>query len=263
MVDLVQEKYRKRDIEEIIDGLRKEIGEIAGVKNIEYLEYGGGPPVGAPVEVKVKGKYFDELEKVAELVKNELSNIEGVVDIRVDFEAGKKELLIKIDEDKAAFFGLNTLSIANSVKNAYYGTIASVHRDGDEEIDVVVKYNKKSRENLEYFNNTKVAAYGGRFIPLKDIADLEVKKGYEKIYRFDNERAITVSANVDKKKVSAIEANNILIEKFKNISKEYPGYKLDFRGEYQEYMESFKSLGVLFLFGVILMYIIIGGQFQS
>ena len=263
MVDLVEAKYRKRNIEEIIAELREKVGQIAGVKNLEYLEYSGGPPVGAPVEVKVKGKYLDELEEVAELVKKELSNMEGVLDIRDDFEKGKKELLIKIDEDKAAFFGLNTLKIASSVKNAYYGTKASVVRDGDEEIDVVVKYNKKSRENLEYFNNTRVAAYGGRFIPLKDVADLEIKKGYAKIPRFDNERAITVSANVDKEIVSAIEVNNLLIEKFKNISKEYPGYKLDFRGEFQEYMESFKSLGVLFLFGVILMYIIIGGQFQS
>ncbi|MCK4966893.1 efflux RND transporter permease subunit, partial [bacterium] len=77
MVDLIEAKYRDRNIEEIIDGLRKKVGRIAGVKNLEYMEYSGGPPVGAPVEVKVKGKYLDELEEVAELVKKELSNMEG------------------------------------------------------------------------------------------------------------------------------------------------------------------------------------------
>ncbi|MFC1562699.1 efflux RND transporter permease subunit [candidate division KSB1 bacterium] len=262
-VDLVEKKYRKRTVKEIIEELREKIGNIAGVKNIEFFEISGGPPVGAPVEVKVKGKYFNELERVTELVKEELAKMEGVLDIKDDFEQGKNELQLKIDEEKAAFFGLNTLNIASSVRNAYLGIKASVHRDGDEEIDVVVKFNREARENLEDFKNIRVATFDGRFIPLKDIADLEIKKGYSTIRRFDGERSITVTADIDDNVTSAVEVNNKLIEKFKDIAKEYPGYKLDFRGEFQEYMESFRSLGILFIFGIILIYMILGGQFQS
>ena len=219
--------------------------------------------MGAPVEVKVKGKDIDELEMVTELVKDELLKIKGTLDIKDDFDQGKKELRIKIDEDKASFFGLNTLSAATAIKNAYFGIKASVHREGDDEIDIIVKYKKSARENLEDFKNMKIPTYSGKFVPLKDFAELETKRGYAKIRRFDRERAITVSANVDKDVTTSVEVNNKLIEKFKDISTRFPGYKLDFRGEFQEYMESFRSLGILFLFGIILIYLIIGGQFQS
>ncbi len=263
LVDLVEKKHRKRTIKEIIEELRGKIGRIAGVKSLEFFEFSHGPPVGAPVEVKVKGKYFNELEKVTELVKKELARMDGVLDIKDDFEPGKKELRIKIDEEKAAFLGLNTLSIASSIRNAYLGIKASVHRDGDEEIDVIVKFNRDARESLEDFRNIKVTTNDGRFIPLKDIAELDIKKGYSTIHRFEGERAITVSADIDKSVTSSVEVNNKLIENFKDIGRIFPGYKLDFRGEFQEYMESFKSLGILFLFGIILIYMILGGQFQS
>jgi len=263
LVDLVEEKYRERTVDEIIEELREKIGNIAGVKNIEFYKFSGGPPVGAPVEVKVKGKYLDELEEVTELVKKELSKMEGVKDIKDDFEQGKKELRIKIDEEKAAFFGMNTLGIASSVRNAYLGIKASVLRDADEEIDVIVKFNSDARDNIEDFRNIKVATFDGRYIPLKDIAELEIEKGYSTIHRFDGERAITVSADIDNSVTSAVKVNNELIEKFKDISREFPGYKLDFRGEFQEYIESFNSLGILFIFGIILIYLILGGQFQS
>ncbi len=263
LVTLEQNKYRDRSVKEIMEELRGKIGTIAGVKSIEFFDYSGGPPLGAPVEVKVKGKYFNELEKVTELVKEELSKMDGVKDIKDDFEQGKKELRIKIDEEKAAFFGLNTLTVASSIRNAYLGIRASVHRDGDEEIDVIVKFDRETRENLEDFRNIKVSTLDGRYIPLKDIAELEIEKGYSTIHRFEGERAITVSADIDNDVTSSVEVNNRLIEKFKNISKEYPGYRLDFRGEFQEYVESFKSLGILFIFGLVLIYMILGGQFQS
>jgi len=263
LVDLVEEKYRERTVDEIIEELRGKIGNIAGVKKLEFFKFSGGPPVGAPVEVKVKGKYLDELEEVAELVKEELAKMEGVLDIKDDFEQGKKELRIKIDEEKAALFGMNTLGIASSVRNAYLGIKASILRDADEEIDVIVKFNSDARDNIENFRNIKVATFDGRYISLKDIAELEIEKGYSVINRFDGERAITVSADIDNNVTSAVKANNELIERFKDISREFPGYKLDFRGEFQEYMESFNSLGILFIFGVILIYIILGGQFQS
>ena len=263
LVDLVEREDRKRSQEEVMDYLREKIGNIPGVKNLNFLLMATGPPTGKPVEVKVKGKYFDELEIVAERVKEELRNMPGVRDITDDFELGKNELQIKLDDEKASLLGVNTASIAANIRNAYYGIKASVYRDADEDIDVVVKFNENSRENIDVFNNIKVAAFSGRYIPLKNVARTYLKRGYADINRFEGERVITVSADVDQSVTSPVEVNNRLIEKFKGISNEFPGYRLDFRGEFREFQEAFTNLGILFAFGVLLIYIILGSQFKS
>ncbi|MFC1726711.1 efflux RND transporter permease subunit, partial [candidate division KSB1 bacterium] len=263
LVDLVEVENRTRSQTEIMDDLRERIGKIPGVKNLNLMLMSTGPPTGKAVEVKVKGKYFDELEVVAERVKAELRNMPGVRDITDDFELGKNELKIKIDDEKAALLGVNTASIASGIRNAYFGIKTSVFRDGDDDIDVIVKFSQGSRENIDVFNNIKVAANTGRYIPLKNVASIFLERGYANINRFEGERVITVFADVDQSVTSPVEVNNKLIENFKDINKEFPGYRLDFRGEFKEFMESLNSLGILFAFGILLIYIILGSQFKS
>jgi len=263
IVDLVEFEDRERSLDEILDDLRNRIGDIPGAKNISYIKLNTGPPAGDPVEVKVKGPYFDELEKVSNLVKKELQNIPGVRDIRDDFELGKKELRIKIDDEKSALFGINTANIASNVRNAYFGIKASVFRDADDEIDIIVKFSESARNNIENFRDIKIPAFNGDYIPLKSVADINVERGYAIVRRFEGERAITVSADIDKTVTSAVEVNNKLREKFKDISKEFPGYRLDFRGQFKEFQEAFTDIGILFAFGILLIYIILGSQFKS
>ncbi|MFQ5822557.1 MAG: efflux RND transporter permease subunit [bacterium] len=263
IVELTNKEKRKRSIDDIIADLRGQINSIAGIKSLEFKVFDHGPPTGAPVEVKVRGNYLDELEEVAELIKNELKSMIGVFDVRDDFVPGKRELQIVVDEEKAALVGLNVAQIASTVHYAFDGGVATEFRDGDEEIDVVVKYKEDSRQNISDLENMKIATPFGHLVTLKDVARLNTKQGYTSIKHDELKRAITVKADIDKSKTTALKVNKELQRRFFDISKRYSGYDLVFRGQFEEFKQAFSDLGQLFLVGLILMYIILGGQFKS
>jgi multidrug efflux pump subunit AcrB len=263
LVEFTDKKYRQRSIDEILTDLRKQIKTIAGIKSLDFKIFEQGPPTGAPVEVKVRGNYLDELQEVVELVKNELLNMEGVFDVRDDFVPGKRELQILVDEEKAALVGLNVAQIATTIHYAFDGGVATEIRDGDKEIDVVVKFQEESRQNISDLENVKIATPFGQLVTLKDVARLNIKQGYSTIKHDDLKRAITVKANIDKSKTTAFRVNQELVRRFANISKRYPGYDLVFRGQFEEFKQAFSDLGQLFMVGLMLMYIVLAGQFKS
>ncbi|MFC2076675.1 efflux RND transporter permease subunit [candidate division KSB1 bacterium] len=263
IVDLVEERDRERKTADIIAELRGKLELIAGIQDLRFYQPSGGPPTGTPVEVRIQGKYFDEMEQVAELVKAELRTMPGVFDIRDDFELGKKELRIDVDIDRAAMFGLSVAQIALAVRQAFEGTVATKYRDGDEEIDVLVKFEESARNDLASLTDMTITAPNGALVPFGELARIDIKQGYVDVERFERERSITVTADVDARQNSAIAVNQELGRRFQEISKRFPGNKLRFGGVFEQFEESFKSLGLLFFVALGLVYVILGGQFKS
>ncbi|MFQ5674811.1 MAG: efflux RND transporter permease subunit [bacterium] len=264
IIALTKRTERQRTTDEIIADLRKQMNSVPGIKALEFMIFDNGPPTGPPIQLKVRGDDLEELERVTELVKNELKNMDGVFDVVDDFVPGKRELQIYVDEEKAALVGLNVAQIAATVHYAFNGGVATEVREGDEEIEVIVKYQEQSRQNISDLENMKIATPYGGLIPLKDVARLQVKQGYSKIKHDELKRAITVRADVDEDVTSALAVNQELKRRFVDISKRYPGYDIVFRGQFEEFTHAFDQLVFrLFPVGLILMYIILAGQFKS
>ncbi len=263
IVELTNKKLRHRSIDEIITDLRTKINAIAGIKSLEFKIFESGPPTGAPIELRVRGEYIEELQEVVELVKQELLSMPGVFDVHDDFIPGKRELQILVNEEKAALVGLTIAKIATSVHYAFDGGVATEIRDGDEEIDVIVKFNKASRQNVDDLENMKIATPSGRLVALKDVARLNNKQGYSTIKHDELKRSIGIKADVDNSKNSALKVNQELNRRFQDISMRYPGYDLVFRGQFEEFKEAFSNLGQLFVVGLMIMYIVLAGQFKS
>ncbi len=263
LVELVPKDRRVRSVDQIIASLREKTAEIGGVEKLTFDKLQGGPPQGRDVEVKVKGEHFGSLQKIAGLLKEELHQMDGVYDIRDDFLTGKAELQIRINEEKAHQYGLNVFQIAYTIRNALEGNITTTYRDADESIDVVVKYDQSSLRTLTDLQELLIATPNGTIVPLKDVAEVREKQGYMEIRRFENERAITVFASVQKEKTTAVEVNQALIQAFSNIGSMFPGYRLDFRGVFDQINESFAELVKLFVVGLLIIYVILGTQFKS
>ena len=263
VVDLVEAKERSRSSREIIAQLREQTKDISGIASLEYAKVSLGPPTGKPVEVKVKGKYIDELEKVAELVKDELKRMPGVFDVGDDFELGKREMRLVLDKDRTAIFGLDNAQVATAVRFAFEGEKATVFHDGDEDVDVRIKF-PEEQANFDNLLNLNLINMQGQLIPLKNVGKINVAQGFSEINRFERERAITVMADVDKKITTPAKVSQELKNRFeKNIAPRYPGYSLDFRGELEEFKKSFNSLGKLAFIGILLIFLILGTQFKS
>ena len=263
ILELTPKQERTRGVNEIIADLRTKTATISGIEQLSFITQEVGPPQGEDVEVKVKGPRFENLTELAGVLMTALTQMDGVYDIYDDFRTGKSELRIYLKPEKAHQYGLTTLQIAQTVRTAIEGAKATTYREADEAIDVIVKYKEDTLKNLAELNNLLIATPTGAIVPLKDVANIVEEKGYADIRRFDGERAISVYASVDKAKTTAVKVNQSLISAFANVESLYPGYQLDFRGIFDEVMESFSELWKLFTVGLLLIYVVLGAQFKS
>ena len=263
IIELVPKDQRKRNTDQILTSLRKKTDEISGIEKLNFVKLQGGPPQGQDVEVKIKGSYFSQLTEIADQLKATLGEIDGVEDIRDDFRIGKSELRIYLKPEKAAQYRMSTLQVAQTVRTAIEGAKATTYREADEAIDVIVRYDEDRLQTIEELKDMLITSPSGIIFPLKEVAYIVEEKGYADIRRFEGERAITVFAAVDRTKTTPFKVNQALMSAFADVESLYPGYRLDFRGVFDEIRESFAELWKLFIVGILVIYMILGAQFKS
>jgi len=263
-VHLVNKNLREYEGPELREMMDSIIGPgIAGVDDITITKVSTGPPVGSPIEFMVKGKYFDKLEMLAEELKDSLATVPGVFSINDDFQPGKRQVNIDVDIEKAAILGLDAATVAYAVGSAFDGVVSTIFRDGDEEVDVVVKYDEQSTQDMSDIENLKIMNKMGQLVTFKDVASVSLQQGLSDIRRYNQERAITVSADIDKSKSTIDVAMSKVARSFESITSRYPGYRIDFGGEFKEFETAFDNIIMLFSIGLILIYSILGAQFKS
>ena len=262
-LDLPMSYDRKRSTDDIMKDLRQRLLRISGPVSIELAKINTGPPVGKPVEVKVKGKYLDQLEQAVEYVKEQLASVEGVVDVGTDFLAGKEEVRIQVNPDRAALHGLSKGQVGLMIRAAVDGVKAGKMYDGDEEMEIVVRVDQDFFDRPEALLRLPLLLPSGEQLLLGDVASYTTKTTIAEIRRYKVQRAITVFANIDKQKTDSVAVNKQLIAKTADLGRRFAGITLDFTGEWQEFQEAFRSLGQLGLMGLLLIFVILGAQFRS
>jgi multidrug efflux pump subunit AcrB len=160
-------------------------------------------------------------------------------------------------------FGISVTQVATSIAGAFDGITTSVFRDGDEEIDIKVKLPEDRLQEIADVTRLKFLLPDGSWLPFGNVASITIEPGVIDIRRVDEERAITVSANVDKARTSGVEVNQRLVKRFKDVEDHYPGVEMHFGGEFEEFQEAFSGIFRLFLVGIGLIYVILGTQFRS
>ncbi|MCU0611211.1 MAG: efflux RND transporter permease subunit, partial [Candidatus Eisenbacteria bacterium] len=258
IVNLVDRHDRDRTIDEVIADLRERITGVAGISSLEFELPTSGPPTSKPVSVRVTGKYFEELRGAADELEAVLAGTDGVFDIADDFPAGKQEVRIAINEEQAALRGLTVQEIAMEVRTALSGLTATTYRDGDEDVDVVVKLPDSARNTLEEILALRMSTYTGSTIPLADVAEFSVHATVTEIHRRDLARTLIVGADIDKSKTTVDKVMRQLTPHFTRIANRYEEVQFEIGGEFEEFTEAFQDMVKLFAIGVILIYLILG-----
>ncbi len=250
--------------------LRKIRSRLDGLPSadIEITKDQQGPPTGPPVNIEVTGPEFTKIVAISAQIKelmsewSESGEIPGLVDIRDNINAGRPEMEVKVDRERAARFGLNTQQIALLVRTAVNGTKASTFRDGDDEFDITVRLRKDDRSSLESVQNLTIL-HEGRQIPLVAVADLELSSGLGSITRKDLLRVVTVSANAATG-YNASEIRAKVAKRLAGLKAELPSdYSMKFTGESEDQQKSFAFLFTALLVGGALISMILIAQFNS
>ena len=266
VVYLTPETKRDREADEIMEALRqrlpKDVSEW-GFERVSFDPIKPGPPVGKPVAVRIRGDELKEMDAFAEVFKAELSKTPGVKDIRDDYEPGKGELNIIVDEARAAQAGLFYQDVAMTVRIAFQGMKATTIRKTDDEIDVVVRLPEDKRYDLNEVESLLIMNKMGNLVRLSDVARLEEGPGVSMVKHFDRKRVVTVTANVDEEKITSQEANALLKKKFGTASKDHPGVTFTYGGEDEDTRESMQSLFRALAAAVFLIFIVLLVTFES
>jgi multidrug efflux pump len=254
---------RWRNLDETIARLRPRIEQMPEIDRFRLDTPIEGPPVGADVDIQIMGPEFAPLERIAGLVENELRAMPGVSEVRDNYQRGKNEIAVRVDEDKASFLGVNVDAVASTVYAAFEGAIAGQYQYRDKKIDIRLRADEQFRESLEDLRNLKVPGAGGRLVALEEIADFDVKPGLFQVHHYGKRRSINVTASVNKKVASPVAVVAKLQPDAERIVGSFPGYSIKFGGESQQTKKAMNDLYTAFGFGVVLIYIILATQFRS
>jgi multidrug efflux pump subunit AcrB len=263
LVDLVEAKDRQRSVEQIMAELRGRVSNLPGPVKIELEKRTAAPPAGAPVELLVKGPDLDAITTATAQLKAELAAQPGVHDIRDDLELTRRELDVVVDREAASRRGLNATLIARSVRAAFGGTTATTFRDRDEELDVVVRLAESYRQRIDDIRRLRFVNPSGGVVPFNEVARLEEHHGPQTIRRFDRERSVTVKANVDLETTDMSAVTKHMFDYFEQIRTTHPGVRLLPGGQFKEFVEAFNDLSVLFAVGLLVIFMLMAGQFKS
>lgn len=263
LLQLIPLDQRNISADDVIAILRDKSANISGPSSVEFEKLSNGPPVGKAISVKVQGKYLEQIKKGALALQDSIKKIKGTYDVSDDFPPGKKEIRIVVDEEKAARYGFNARYVALNVRYAFDGYKATEYREGDEEIDVVVKYNSKNRSALDDILYLKLTNAGGQTVALRDMVHFQIKTGPTEIKRFDQKRTIMVTGNINEDVVKLDQVNAKLAALFPKLEKSHPGVRYKIGGQFEEFMNIFQDIGILFVFSLILIFLILGAQFNS
>lgn len=214
----------------------------------------------APVVIEVKGTDMEQLKSMTEDISAQLHNIEGLVNIRDDRPLPSPETRINVDKDKAAVSNLSVADIARTGLIGLKGMVASTFKQEGTEYDIRVRLAEKDRNNLASLENLLVYAPGGYNLYLKQVANIEAGKGPSQIKRIDQQRTITVHADLAGVSLRKVAGR---VTEIIDIYQDMPGYTVMLSGETEKIRESFISLISALIFALILVYMIMAAQFES
>ncbi|MGH8183516.1 MAG: efflux RND transporter permease subunit, partial [Rhodanobacteraceae bacterium] len=205
--------------------------------------------------VKLYGPSLQELQKEGKAIKAVMEKVRGIADITLVHELGQPNLAIDINRAKIARYGLNVDDINNLINAAVGGSVATEVVQGDKQFDLVVRLQKRFRDNPAEIGDIPVATPGGQQIPLKELASIKIANGASFIYRENNSRYIGVQFSVQGRDLAGAVEDAI-----RQVAKDVKlpqGYRLEWGGEYKEYtasraqMRVILPLTVLVIFGLL------------
>src|ERR1700678_845700 len=206
--------------------------------------------------VKVYGADLNVLQEKALEIKRRLSQIRGFTELTVVRELGPPSLILQVDRDKIARYGINVADVEAVVQAAVGGQAATQVIQGEKLFDLVVRMKPEFRENAQQISNLLVGAPTGQQIPLSELADIRERNGASFIYREQNSRYIGVQYSIEGRDLAgAVQEGKRAIA---DVEKSLPaGYRLAWGGEYSEFINAMSQVSIVAPLTVLLIFMIL------
>ena len=263
-IRLTDVEGRERSIYVISDLLREDLDKIPEIRQYTITPGGAmGGMVGgaATVDVKVFGYDMDVTNAVANDLKERMREIPGVRDVKLSRDDLRPEYNVVFDRDRLSYYGMNSATASQAVRNRIDGLVASKYREDGDEYDIVVRYAEPFRTRVEDVENITLYNAQGRPVKLREVGSVEEEYAAPEIERENRQRVISVESTL-----GAGVALGDVVSEINRLLAEYPapeGVDLEVGGTVEDQGDAFSDLLTLFVLIVILVYIVMATQFES
>lgn len=262
-IRLKSRSERKRSSEDIANALTQRLKNIPGTtfrtRARSGMSMGGGSSSDA-VTIDIRGYDFDLSNALAAQLKAIVENIPNVTDVELSRDLGVPEQRIVIDRQKAADLQISVRTIADSLRTILAGSSAGEYRDGGDEYTILVKVKDADNLPLDEILNMTVRNTAGERIVLRNLLSFERVEGPVNIERKNQERVITLTANLYGRDMGSVVAD---IQKEMRSLIVPNSFSISFSGDYEDQVEAFQELLVAFVLALILVYMVMACQFES
>jgi multidrug efflux pump subunit AcrB len=244
--------------------LRATFAQYPGAR-ISVHQFENGPPVAAPIEIRVIGPDIEMLRMLAGEVERLIAATPGTRDVMNAVRLQRTDLDLRIDTEKAALFGVPAVEADRTVRLAIAGLSAGKFREPDgDEYDITLRLPITGRPTLDLLRSVQVSSATGQQVPLAQITDPQFRTAAPLIKRYNRERAVTVTAWP----ATGYATDGLTREVIAGLDAiEWPpGYRYVAAGEVEARSESFSGLGVAMLvavFGILAVLVLEFGSFRS
>ncbi|MBK6564349.1 MAG: efflux RND transporter permease subunit [Saprospiraceae bacterium] len=244
------------------DKARKLLKGIPGTK-IEVKRFQQGPPISAPIEIRILGNNLDTLEHLSIKVENILKSVQGTMYVRNDLKYQGSDVVVEVNKQMAGMYGLTGAEIAKTIRLAISGIEAGLIKDDEgDEFKIVVSTSDNTMDALANFDKINITSFSGALVPLKKVANISLRPSSSIILHFNKERYALVSSFVEKNYNIDKTTTQILDEIGSKIK--FPsGYRVVAAGERETREESFGGMGTIIILTVFGLFAILILEFRT
>ena len=253
--------------EQVLNDIRNVIKGYPGV-SIVVDKPADGPPTGSPINLEIKGDDYTLILKTANQLKSFINtaNIPGIEELKLDIDQGKPELLVNVDRQKARRLGVSTGLIGNNLRTALYGKEISTLKDFTDDYPINIRLKEEYRYDRNALLNLKITFRdqgSGRIkqVPISAVATTQNNSSFSAVKRIDLDRVVTVYSNV----LNGYNPTDVN-DKIRTLLNDFEipkGLEINFTGEQEKQAKEMAFLSKALLIAVLLIFLILVGQFNS
>ncbi len=258
---IILNELERAELQQLVKDLRQDFAETPGAK-VTVKEFQQGPPVSAPIAIRVTGDDLDSLRQAAADVEKLLLETPGTVNVDNPMGRPKLDLDINILRDKAALLNVSLSSIDDAIRTSLMGSIVGNYRDQNgDDYDIMIRLDSAATPDINNIKDLLVMSGDGVYVPLEQLITTDLQTVPSQLQHYYLERSASVTADTTAEFLTADVTADIMQEL--ELMQFPAGISYDVAGEQQSRNDSFSGLLQALLISLLGIFAVLVLQFRS
>ncbi len=254
-------KNNRKGVVLVTEEIRQSLAGIPNVKKTVKVQTDDGGESSSAISIAIQGDDLNVLRGLSKDVKEIVKQVPGTREVRSSLADGDPEVQVRVNRQKALYYGLTPQYISSEVTTAIDGMVAGKYRAiSGKEIDIRVTSSGSHAKDLETLTGLNIITPSGDKVKLSDLAAFKLTRGPVQIDRLNQMRRATVSCDLLNRDLNSVTKD---IESKVDKIKLPAGYTVSYGGADEEMQKAFSSLLLSLLLALMLVYVVMVIQYES